>query len=58
MGRRKQGKLTLHLDDQLVDAVKSYADRQRTTVTALVESYFSKLIEDENLKRHIDAEQI
>ncbi len=44
----KRGRLNLRLrDEQLVKDVHAFAQRHNTNVTALVETFFVKLLDDE-----------
>ena len=44
-------KLTLKLDQKVINSVKLYAERNNRSLSRLVEDYFRKLIEESNLPK-------
>lgn len=54
----KDERINIRLDSKLAQQIKSYAKRQHTTVTALIERHLRDLLEQERLKSVHDAEQI
>ncbi len=55
--RRKNGRLNLRLDEDLLQEVRAYAASRRMTVTTLVEHFFVSITEEEKQKT-VEAEQI
>jgi hypothetical protein len=59
MGRAKFARLNVRLEPKLLSQVKWIAQKQHTTVTALIEACLLSLIEaDKESRRPVDAEQV
>lgn len=56
--RRKLGRLSLRLDEELLEGMKTYAFKRRTSVTVLVERFFVRLIEEDKKQPPVEADQI
>ena len=53
---KKDGRFQVRIPDSLKEAIRRYADRHHTTVSALVTRFFLRLLEEE--KKAKDAEQL
>ena len=49
---REKKKLTIRVDARLIEQAKTYAVEHDTSVSQLVESYFTNLAKDKNREQH------
>lgn len=58
----REGRLNIRLDSKLITRVKSYAKRNHTTVTSLIERHLRELLRQEKQLETVtetgDAEQV
>jgi len=55
---KRDGRLQIRLPDGLKQAVQAYAERNHTSISALVIRFFTRLLDEEEKNKSVDAEQV
>ena len=56
--QKKEGRLHLRVEAELVDQIHGYAERHSTDITALTTKHFLNLLAAEKLDSYPEAEQV